>query len=53
MRTLLRWDDLPAIRAAAAQNAAAALQAATQGQGGVFDVVTTVSRLVPLKTVAA
>jgi cytochrome P450 len=51
MRTLLRWDDLPAIRATAASTAAAALSAATQGPAGVFDVVTTVSRLVPLKTV--
>jgi cytochrome P450 len=51
MRTLLRWDDLPAIRANACQVAAAALDAAMQGAGGVFDVVTTVSRLVPLKTV--
>ena len=53
MRTLLRWDDLPAIRATAAEIASAALRAATQGAGagGAFDVVATVSRLVPLKTV--
>ena len=51
MRTLLRWDDLPAIRKMAGEVASAALDAATQGVGGVFDVVTTVSRLVPLRTV--
>jgi cytochrome P450 len=51
MRTLLRWDDLPAIRAMAGETASAALRAATQGSGGVFDVVATVSRLVPLKIV--
>ena len=51
MRTLLRWDDLPAIRATAAEIASAALRAATQGAGGVLDVVATVSRLVPLKIV--
>jgi cytochrome P450 len=51
MRTLLRWDDLPGIRATAADAASNALHAATQGASGVFDVVTTVSRLVPLKTV--
>ena len=51
MRTLLRWDDLPAIRSTAAETASAALGAATQGTGGVFDVVATVSRLVPLKIV--
>ena len=51
MRTLLRWDDLPAIRATAAEVASAALRAATQGAGGVFDVVAIVSRLVPLKIV--
>ena len=51
MRTLLRWDDLPAIRAIAGNTASAALGAATQGVSGVFDVVATVSRLVPLKTV--
>ena len=51
MRTLLSWDDLPAIRATAAEVASAALRAATQGAGGVFDVVATVSRLVPLKIV--
>src|SRR5580704_1562455 len=44
MRTLLRWDDLPAIRATAAEVASAALAAplatplaaATPGTGGVF-----------------
>jgi cytochrome P450 len=51
MRTLLRWDDLPAIRATAAEVASAALHTVTQGVGGVFDVVATVSRLVPLKIV--
>ena len=51
MRTLLRWDDLPAIRAAAGDVASAALDAATEGTAGVFDVVATVSRLVPLRTV--
>ncbi|HEY2618190.1 MAG TPA: cytochrome P450 [Acetobacteraceae bacterium] len=51
MRTLLRWDDLPAIRATAARTASTALSAATQGAGGVFDVAATVSRLVPLKIV--
>jgi cytochrome P450 len=51
MRTLLRWDDLPAIRANAGAVASAAIAAATQATGGVFDVVSTVSRLVPLKTV--
>jgi cytochrome P450 len=51
MRTLLRWDDLPAIRATAAKVASTALRAATQGAGGVFDVAATISRLVPLKIV--
>jgi len=51
MRTLLRWDDLPAIRATAGEVASDALRAATQGTGGEFDVVATVSRLVPLKIV--
>lgn len=51
MRTLLRVDDLPGIRATAADVASTALHAATQGTSGVFDVVTTVSRLVPLKIV--
>ncbi len=51
MRTLLRWDDLPAIRATAGEVASAALGAATQGASGIFDVVKTVSRLVPLKIV--
>jgi cytochrome P450 len=51
MRTLLRWDDLPAIRKTAGEVASAALAAATQGASGAFDVVTTVSRLVPLNIV--
>ena len=51
MRTLLRWDDLPAIRATAGEVASGALGAAAQGSGGEFDVVATVSRLVPLKIV--
>ena len=51
MRTLLRWDDLPAIRATAGEVASAALRAATEGETGVLDVVATVSRLVPLKIV--
>ena len=51
MRTLLRWDDLPAIRATAADVASAALRAVTQAASGEFDVVATVSRLVPLKIV--
>ena len=51
MRTLLRWDDLPAIRAKAGEVASAALRAATPGTGGVLDVVAIVSRLVPLRTV--
>ena len=51
MRTLLRWDDLPAIRATAGEVASDALRAATQATDGAFDVVTTVSRLVPLRVV--
>jgi cytochrome P450 len=51
MRTLMRWDDLPGIRAQAGETASAALRDATQGGGGVFDVVAIVSRLVPLRTV--
>jgi cytochrome P450 len=51
MRTLLRWDDLPTIRKTAAEIASAALDLATPGASGVFDVVSAVSRLVPLKTV--
>ncbi len=51
MRTLLRWDDLPGIRAGAGEVASAALLAATQDTSGVFDVVSTLSRLVPLRTV--
>ena len=51
MRTLLRWDDLPAFRAAAGEVASAALDIATREPGGTLDVVATVSRLVPLRTV--
>lgn len=51
MRALLRWDDLPGIRAVAAEAAAQALTGATPGQSGTFDVVATVSRLVPLRIV--
>ncbi len=51
MRTLLRWDDLPAIRVAAGEVASSALVAATGGTSGVLDVVSAVSRLVPLRTV--
>ena len=51
MRTLLRWDDLPMIRAVAGEVASAALAAATQQGSGTFDVVATVSRLVPLRVV--
>jgi cytochrome P450 len=47
MRTLLRWEDLPGIRALAGQAAAAALAQA----GPRFDVVPTISRLVPLRIV--
>jgi cytochrome P450 len=47
MRGLLRWEDLPGIRALAGASAAAALAAA----GARFDVVPTVSRLVPLRVV--
>jgi cytochrome P450 len=49
MRTLLRWDDLPGIRATVAQVAADALAAGTTD--GKVDVVKTVSRLVPLRVV--
>src|SRR5271157_152091 len=41
MRTLLRWDDLPEIRATAGKVASDRLRASTQGAGGEFDVVTT------------
>ena len=51
MRTLLRWDDLPGIRALAGDTASNALATATAGVGGRFDVVGTVSRLVPLRVV--
>ena len=47
MRALLRWDDLPGIRALAATTASEALAAAPQ----TVDVVSTVSRLVPLRVV--
>ncbi len=49
MRTLLRWDDLPGIRALSADVAAAALAAGIED--GRVDVVKTVSRLVPLRVV--
>ena len=49
MRALLRWDDLPGIRALAAEVAAPALTAATVD--GTVDVVKAVSRLVPLRVV--
>ncbi len=48
MRTLLRWDDLPQIRALAANTAKEALTAAPPGR---VDIVETVSRLVPLRVV--
>ena len=51
MRALLRWDDLPGFRARASEVASAALSAATLGSSGKFDVVGTISRLVPLRTV--
>jgi cytochrome P450 len=47
MRGLLRWDDLPGIRAVAGAAAAQALANA----GPKFDVVPTLSRLVPLRIV--
>jgi cytochrome P450 len=47
MRSLLRWEDLPSIRALAGETAAAALAKA----GDKIDVVATVSRLVPLRVV--
>ena len=49
MRTLLRWDDLPGIRALSAEVAASGLAAGAAG--GTVDVVATVSRLVPLRVV--
>ena len=49
MRALLRWDDLPAIRATAAEVAQQALAAASTG--GTVDVVAAVTRLVPLRIV--
>jgi cytochrome P450 len=48
MRALLRWEDLPAIRAMAAKTAAKALAATLPP---TIDVVQTVSRLVPLRVV--
>jgi cytochrome P450 len=48
MRALMRWDDLPAIRALAAETAREALAAAAPP---TVDVVSTVSRLVPLRVV--
>lgn len=49
MRALLRWDDVPAIRAFAGRAAATALAAAPDRQR--IDIVQTVSRLVPLRVV--
>ncbi len=49
MRALLRWDDLPGIRATSAEVARQAL--ATSSAVGSVDVVTSVSRLVPLRVV--
>ena len=49
MRAVLRWEDLPSIRALAADVAATALAAATVD--GTVDVVQAVSRLVPLRVV--
>ena len=49
MRALMRWDDLPAIRATAAEVAGQALAGANAG--GSVDVVGCVSRLVPLRIV--
>ncbi|TVV74516.1 cytochrome P450 [Sphingomonas solaris] len=48
MRAVLRWEDVPAIRALAAKVAADALAAAPPP---TVDVVATVSRLVPLRVV--
>ena len=48
MRALLRWEDLPGIRALAAATAAQALAAVAPP---TVDVVQTVSRLVPLRVV--
>ena len=48
MRALLRWDDLPGIRALAAEVASEAL--AESGHEGTINVVS-VSRLVPLRVV--
>lgn len=48
MRALLRWEDVPAIRALAATTAAEALAATPPP---TIDVVQTVSRLVPLRVV--
>ena len=48
MRALMRWDDVPGIRALAAATAAEALAAAAPP---LVDVVQTVSRLVPLRVV--
>ena len=47
MRALMRWDDVPGIRAFAARTAAAALTPTS----GTVDVVQAVSRLVPLRVV--
>ena len=48
MRTVLRWEDLPAIRAGAGRIAQAALPNASQGD---VDIIATLSRLVPLRIV--
>jgi cytochrome P450 len=47
MRALMRWDDLPGIRAFARSTA----EAAVAGAGDSVDVVAKVSRLVPLRVV--
>ena len=49
MRSLLRWEDLPKIRAFARQTAAAAL--AQREKSDSVDIPQTVSRLVPLRVV--
>jgi cytochrome P450 len=48
MRALMRWDDVPSIRALAAETAAGALAAVAPP---TVDVVQAVSRLVPLRVV--
>lgn len=49
MKTLLRWGDLPAIRAVASETAGQAL--AQANLTGTVDIVAAVSRLVPLRIV--